>query len=70
VSQHDDHNLAETGQEEGDAPSSSLDASGHNAFIQRWLWLGLLEEVTTIKINPKMSNPTRTHWIQPAYKFR
>jgi hypothetical protein len=21
-------------------------------------------------INPRMSNPTRTHWIQPAYKFR
>lgn len=20
--------------------------------------------------NPKMSDPTRTHWIQPAYKFR
>jgi hypothetical protein len=21
-------------------------------------------------LNPKMSNPTRTHWIQPVYKFR
>jgi hypothetical protein len=26
--------------------------------------------VRHMNINPKMSNPTRTHWIQPAYKFR
>ncbi|KAK3650521.1 hypothetical protein LTR56_006226 [Elasticomyces elasticus] len=51
VPEHNDQNSTEIGQQEGGAPSSSLDASSHNAFIQRWLWLGLLEEVTTIKIN-------------------
>jgi hypothetical protein len=29
----------------------------------------MLQQVEHIA-NPKMSNPTRTHWIQPAYKFR
>jgi hypothetical protein len=30
----------------------------------------LWKRVAVLVANPRMSNPTRTYWIQPAYKFR
>jgi superfamily II DNA helicase RecQ len=39
-------------------------------LLRRCKELGLNPVVWSSSANPRMSNPTRTHWIQPAYKFR